>query len=152
MVSFSPYCDRSDEIAPIARDLPRKRSDFPKITGNVYFCSEIFAPCPTASKRGRIPTPVDVSSDHLPSHLSFRASIFSALPLRHRLGLPFSFFVTRLGCQELFEWAIVSRRSDCSNGTSLPPKKKRQGRGGREREKERGRGVGKRQIDGLLCC
>lgn len=72
-----------------------------------------------------------------PFHLSFRASIFSALPLRHRLCPPFSFFVTRLRCRELFEWAIVSRRSDCSNGTSLLPKKKRERDGRKEGESER---------------
>lgn len=78
-----------------------------------------------------------------PSHLSFCASIFSALPLCHWVCLPFSFFVTRLGCRELFEWAIVSRRSDCSNGTSLPPKKKREIE--KVSEEERGEGESERK-------
>lgn len=71
------------------------------------------------------PTKSTCRYDAPPLPLMLRASIFfSALPLRHRLCLPFFFFVTRLDCRGLFEWAIVSRRSDCSDGTSLPRKKK----------------------------
>lgn len=99
-------------IASICSAVSVKRFNFPGATRSVFLFGD-FRTTPAASEKGRILTPSTCRSD--------RAFALRFFP--HRLsviGSLFFFFVTRLGCRELFEWAIVSRRSDCSNGTSLP--------------------------------
>lgn len=103
-------------IASICSAVSVERFNFPAATRSVFLFRD-FRTTPAASEKGRIPTPSTCRCDRAFALRFFRAASPSSVQSSF-------FFVTRLGCRELFEWAIVSRRSDCSNGTSLPWKKK----------------------------